>query len=154
MYNIMLVNQDERVREGWGKLSRNHSYRIMNVMFFLFVRLDGVAAAVKKCCLVGCIEVKIPRNRLESPEVVGDRCTSIAVHSLDLGATRGGWSAPHPGRFTPGKDPVPIVQEAEWAPRPVWTCAKNFAPTGIFFIEHLEQVYSTNKAVVTKRRTS
>jgi hypothetical protein len=24
----------------------------------------------------------------------------------------GGWSAPHPGRFTPGKDPVPIVQEA------------------------------------------
>jgi hypothetical protein len=24
----------------------------------------------------------------------------------------GGWSAPRPGRFTPGKDPVPIVQEA------------------------------------------
>ena len=23
----------------------------------------------------------------------------------------GGWSAPRPGRFTPGKDPVPIVQE-------------------------------------------
>jgi hypothetical protein len=22
------------------------------------------------------------------------------------------WSAPRPGRFTPGKDPVPIVQEA------------------------------------------
>jgi len=23
--------------------------------------------------------------------------------------------------FTPGKDPVPILQEAGWAPGPVWT---------------------------------
>jgi hypothetical protein len=33
--------------------------------------------------------------------------------------------------FTSGKDPVPIVQEAEWAPGPVWTGAENLAPTGI-----------------------
>jgi hypothetical protein len=38
-----------------------------------------------------------------------------------------------PCRFTPGKDPVPIVQEAGWAPGPVWTCTKNLDPTGIFF---------------------
>ena len=31
----------------------------------------------------------------------------------------------------PGKDPVPIVQEAGWAPGPVWTDAENLAPTGI-----------------------
>ena len=44
----------------------------------------------------------------------------------------GGWSAPRPGRFTPGKDPVPIVQEAGWAPGPVWTGAENLVPpTGI-----------------------
>jgi hypothetical protein len=43
----------------------------------------------------------------------------------------GGWSAPRSGRFTPGKDPVPIVQEAGWAPELVWTCPKNLAPTGI-----------------------
>jgi hypothetical protein len=43
-----------------------------------------------------------------------------------------GWTVSRPGRFTSGKDPVPIVQEAGWAPRPVWTCAKNLAPTGIF----------------------
>jgi hypothetical protein len=43
----------------------------------------------------------------------------------------GGWSAPRPGRITPGKDPVPIVQEAGWTPGPIWTCAKNLAPTGI-----------------------
>ena len=30
--------------------------------------------------------------------------------------------------FTPGKDPVPIVQEAGWAPGPVWTDAENLAP--------------------------
>jgi hypothetical protein len=55
----------------------------------------------------------------------------IALHILDLGATWGGWSAPRPGRFTPGKYPVPVVQEAGWDPGPVWTCAKNLAPTGI-----------------------
>ena len=33
--------------------------------------------------------------------------------------------------FTPGIDPVPIVQEAGWAPGPVWTGVENLAPTGI-----------------------
>ena len=29
------------------------------------------------------------------------------------------------------KDPVPIVQEAGWAPGPIWTDAENLALTGI-----------------------
>jgi hypothetical protein len=33
--------------------------------------------------------------------------------------------------FTPGKDPVPIVQEAGCAPGPLWIGAENLAPTGI-----------------------
>ena len=33
-------------------------------------------------------------------------------------------STPRP-HFTPGKDPVPIVQEAGWAPRQVWTGGKS-----------------------------
>jgi len=32
-------------------------------------------------------------------------------------------STPRP-HFTPGKDPVPILQEAGWAPWPVWTGGK------------------------------
>jgi hypothetical protein len=32
--------------------------------------------------------------------------------------------------FTPGEDPVPIVQEAGWAPEPVWIGAENLAPPG------------------------
>jgi len=47
--------------------------------------------------------------------------------------TRRGWgvSVTHRPLFTPGKEPVPIVQEAGWAPGPVWTGAQNLAPTGI-----------------------
>ena len=33
--------------------------------------------------------------------------------------------------LTPGKYPVPIVQETGWASGPVWTGAGNLAPTGI-----------------------
>jgi hypothetical protein len=33
--------------------------------------------------------------------------------------------------FTPGKDPVSIVQEAGWALGPVWIGAENLVPTGI-----------------------
>jgi hypothetical protein len=41
-------------------------------------------------------------------------------------------SASRPGRsLPPGKDPVPIVQEAGWAPGPGWTGAENLALTGI-----------------------
>jgi hypothetical protein len=38
----------------------------------------------------------------------------------------GEWSAARPGRtLLPGKDPVPIVQEAVWATGPVWTGGKS-----------------------------
>ena len=50
----------------------------------------------------------------------------IAVLFHDRG-TRSGWvvsSTPRP-QFTPGKEPVPIVQEVEWAPGPVWTGGKS-----------------------------
>ena len=33
-------------------------------------------------------------------------------------------SKPRP-HFTPGKDPVPILQEAGWAPGPVWMGGKS-----------------------------
>jgi hypothetical protein len=51
----------------------------------------------------------------------------------ELGTRWGEWSASRPGRaLPPGKGPpVPIVQEAGWAPEPVWTRRleeKSFAP--------------------------
>jgi len=43
-----------------------------------------------------------------------------------------GGGQPHaPAASTPGKDPIPIVKEAGWAPRPVCTVAENLAPTVI-----------------------
>jgi len=36
-----------------------------------------------------------------------------------------------PAAFTPGKDPVTIVQDAGWASGPFWTSAENLAATGI-----------------------
>jgi hypothetical protein len=33
--------------------------------------------------------------------------------------------------FTPGKDPVPILQKAVWVSGSVWTGAENLVPTGI-----------------------
>ena len=47
-----------------------------------------------------------------------------------------GQLTPRPSRFTPGKDPVPNVQEAGWAPGPVWMDAENLAPTGIQALDH------------------
>jgi len=42
------------------------------------------------------------------------------------------WSSPHPSRCTlRERDPMPIVQEAGWAPGLVWMVAENFAPTRV-----------------------
>ena len=69
-------------------------------------------------------------------------CTGRTAHRGNRGiallflghGTRRGWVVsvmPWP-LFTPGKDPVPIVQEAGWAPGPVSTGAENFANEDIF----------------------
>jgi hypothetical protein len=53
----------------------------------------------------------------------------IALPFLEHG-TRRGWGVSVTLRllFTPGKDLVPIVQKAGWAPGPVWTGVENLAP--------------------------
>jgi hypothetical protein len=48
--------------------------------------------------------------------------------SLTSALDEGCESTPRPGRFTPRNDPVLIVQEAGWAPGPVWTDTKNLVP--------------------------
>jgi hypothetical protein len=49
--------------------------------------------------------------------------------SLTSALDGGGWSSPRSGPFTPGNDPVPIVQQGGWAPGPVWTDAENLVPS-------------------------
>jgi len=74
-------------------------------------------------CLKLYPKVKCSRYRSGVAQRVG-RVIALLFH--DRG-TRRGWvvsSTPRP-HFTPGKGPVPIVQEAEWAPEPVWKGGKS-----------------------------
>ena len=82
-------------------------------------------------CIVKCTLVQALRLCTGRTAHRGSR--GIALLFLDHG-TRREWGVsvtPRP-LFTPGKDPVLIIQEAGWAPRPVWTGAENLAPTGIW----------------------
>ena len=71
------------------------------------------------------VKVKVKRSRYR-PGVAQRVGRGIALLFHDRG-TRRGWvvsSTPRP-HFTSGKGPVPIVQEAAWAPGPVWTGGKS-----------------------------
>jgi len=84
-----------------------------------------VLRCVVLCCVVLCCHTcckgKVtvhPRTNHECPE--GEYRYSSTI-SLTSALDESRWSTSRPGRFTPWKDPVPIVQEAGWAQRPVWT---------------------------------
>ena len=90
-----------------------HLYRIPSQLVKVKVTLVQALRLCKGCTALG-------------------RSRGIALTFHD-NSTRRGWGVsvtPRP-LFTPGKDPVPIVQEAGWAPEPVWTGAENLASTGI-----------------------
>ena len=75
------------------------------------------------------VKVKWSRYRPGVAQRVG-RSKALLFH--DRG-TRREWvvsSTPRP-HFTLGKDPIPILQEARWAPRAVWMGGKS-SPQGIF----------------------
>jgi hypothetical protein len=62
-----------------------------------------------------------PTTRHESD--LGERMYSSYSFSTSMTLDEGKWSESRPGSaLPPGKGPpVPIVQEAGWAPEPVWT---------------------------------
>ena len=71
--------------------------------------------------------VKFSRYRPGVAQRVG---RGIALLFHNRGSRRGVVSSTPRLQFTPGKDPVPILQEAGWALGPVWKGGK-FVPTGI-----------------------
>ena len=66
-----------------------------------------------------------PRTDHKGPEMEQRYSSTL---SLTSALDSVGWSKLRPVAFTPGEEPVPIVQEAGWAPGPVWTGVKNLAP--------------------------
>jgi hypothetical protein len=76
---------------------------------FISITIENKIKLHKLSHQIKSFKVKVrPITGPEGPEV----SRVIALLIRDFGARRGGWSAPRPGRFTPGNDPVPIVQEA------------------------------------------
>ena len=59
-----------------------------------------------------------PTTGHECPEVEYRYSSTVSLTSALDGF---GWSTPRPSLLTPGKDPVPIVWEAGWAPGPFMT---------------------------------
>ena len=55
----------------------------------------------------------------------------MGLNFFNPGARRGVWSTSGPGRFTPAKDPVPILQVAGRDPETVWKGTGKLASTGI-----------------------
>ena len=53
------------------------------------------------------VTVKFPLEQATKTQRWEKRYSSILT--LTSALDEGGWSTPRPGRFTPGKDPVPIV---------------------------------------------
>ena len=97
------------------------------------VEIDKYKYTKNKLCTSKKVKVTLVQAlRLCTGRTAHRGIRGIALPFHDHG-TRRGWGVsvtPRP-LFTPGKDPVPIVQEAGWAPGPVWTAAEKLAPTGI-----------------------
>jgi len=93
-----------------------------------------VSVSFKSC---GKVKVKVKCTIVQALRLCTGRTAhkgsrGIALLFHDHGTKREGrvGVTPRP-LFTPGKDLVPIVQEAGWASGSVWTGAENLAPTGI-----------------------
>jgi hypothetical protein len=96
------------------------------------IPLWGRVKSKVKCTLV------VQALRLCSGRTPLKGITGIALHFFDHVTRRGeGFSVTPRPHFTPGKDLVPIVHEAEWARGPVWTGAENVAATRIRFRDRL-----------------
>jgi len=111
------------------------SMLIVNMKVPSVQRIKFKSLTWKACCIyvkknVKCTLVHALRLCTGRTAHMGSR--GIALIFLDYG-TRRAWVVGVTLRplFTPGKDPIPIVWEAVWAPGPVWTGAENLDPTGI-----------------------
>jgi len=106
------------------KIRQHPRYRLRSELGRRDVISHDEAKGKVKCTLVQSLRLCTGRTAHR-----GNR--GIALPFLDHG-TRRGWGVsvtPRP-LFTPGKDQVPIVQEAGWAPGAVWTGEENFAAPG------------------------
>jgi hypothetical protein len=116
------------VLEFFFNISRNDS-KNPKVILKCSWQKRNICEWLVKCKKVKCTLVQALRLCTSRTAYRGSRGIALPIH--DHGSRRGrGVNVTPPPLFTPRKDPVSIVQEAGCTSGPVWTCAKNFAPTG------------------------
>jgi hypothetical protein len=107
--NSNILFHGDKFQPYYGHRQDNHQYKNKKV----------------KCTLVQVLRLWTGRTAHR-----GSRGIALPFH--DHGTRLGvGVSVTFRPLFTPGKDPVPNVQEAAWAPGPAWTGAENLVPNGI-----------------------
>ena len=105
-------------------LRQYHSYtewHKSHLTHIFVVQHGGSSGFVTPCVITACKIHEVPEREKRYGSTL----------SLTSALYGGGWSTPRPGRFTPGRDPVLIVQEDVWASRPFWTGVENLPPTGV-----------------------
>ena len=114
--NLMFISFPLSDHSAWG------SWNGANSNIFIVHRTVASEEDTVKCTLVQALRLCTDRTAHR-----GSRSIALLFH--DRGTRRGwGVSITPWSLFTPGKDPIPTVQEAGWAPGPVWTGAENLAP--------------------------
>ena len=114
----------------------SYKFRLRHHLQGAYTKISSKPAAINSLqrtyiCCDGKSAVKSKvhsRTSHENPE--GEQKYRSTISSTSV-LDEDGWQTSNPGRFTPGKDPVPTVQEADWVPGPVWTGAENLAATRI-----------------------
>ena len=114
--------------------SHKELYQIINRWRDAFLSLICFNLTAKNVVLSDIKKVKVKVTLVQALRL----CTGRTAHRASRGIallfhdhfTRREWGVSVTLRplFTPGKDPVPIVQGVGWAPRPVWTGTENLKP--------------------------
>ena len=124
---MVTLQRSDRSLSPWvnavrGEADHSHlvpCWRMTGAVFLLL----GITSWLGSTLLCDVKKVKCSRYR----PAVAQRVGRVIALLFDDRGTRRGWVVSSTPRlhFTSGKDPVPIVQEAGWAPGPVWTGGKS-----------------------------
>jgi hypothetical protein len=103
----------------------------MHVTFTVLVRTETSRNAFPIYCKVKvkCTLVQAPRLCTDRTAHRGSRGIALLFHNHGIRRGRGVSFMPRPFFFS-GKDPLPILQEAVWAPKPVGKVRKISPPPG------------------------
>jgi len=107
----------------WFQVAGDNRWQIWMCLESVSLRIVFLQYVTSSDYVDDCKKLKWSRYRASVAQRVG---RGIVLLFHDRG-TRRGWvvsSTPRP-HFTPGKEPVPVLQEAGWAPGSVWMGGKS-----------------------------